>query len=142
MKINICKIIFILLVSLTVLSCQKESEPAPASLVGTWTYVTVTTLTTVKSTGVQTTKTDTYTPDGLKVTFGADGSESEVFKGTVNSTGTYTYIGTTLTRNSGPYSAGVGNVYTVTSLTSNALVFTVTDVNAYATYFRTFNLTR
>jgi hypothetical protein len=142
MKINLYKSLFFLLISLTALSCKKDSEPAPASLVGTWTYVTVTTRTTVKATGAQTTKTDTYTPNGLKVTFGADGLASEAFQGTVNSTGTYTYVGTTLTRNGGPYYSGLGNVYTVTSLTSNALVFTVTDVDSYATYFRTYNLTR
>ena len=144
MKNNLYKALFLLLISLTALSCKKDSEPAPASasIVGTWTYVTVTTVTTPKPSGTQTTKTQTYTPNGLKVTFNADGSASESFQGATPSPGTYTYIGTTLTRYGGPTSAAINNVYAVSTLTSNTLVFTTTDVDSDGSYFRTYSLTR
>jgi hypothetical protein len=140
MKQNLYKVLFLLALCLPLVCCKKNSEPAPASLVGTWTYVKVTDVATVKSTGATTTSTSTYTPNALKVTFKADGTCYETSNGKDLPASTYTYTGNALVKKGNI--AGFSDNYTVSSLTATSLVFSVTDEFYGATHFQTYTLSR
>jgi hypothetical protein len=140
MKQTFYKVPFLFVLCLSLLACKKDSEPAPSTLVGTWTYITVTDVMTVKTTGAKTTKTSTYTPNSLKTTFLADGTYFETSYGKDEPKSTYTYSGNSLIKQSKV--AGFSSNYTVTSLTDNSLVFNVTDEFSGVTHLQTYTLSR
>jgi hypothetical protein len=142
MKANLYKVLFLLLVGFLTLSCKKESEPALVSLVGTWTYGTSDTVTTYKNDGTTTTGNVTYPLALYTVTFEADGATVQKINKLVTSSGAYTYTGTVLTVTAGQTLPGANSIYTVSSLTSNALVLSETYTDSRVSFTTTHTLTR
>lgn len=122
---NLYRFLFLVLVSLAVISCKKK-EPKPLTIAGVWYYERVTTQATRESTGVVTTTTsdDTNAKD-FPFSFTGDGSAGDVLD-RQRKLGVYTCVGDTLTLYIGPYNRSANNVYKITLLTSDTLVYTST----------------
>jgi hypothetical protein len=136
------KQLLLILLPIAFVSCSKGgSDPAPVAttspLVGTWNQVRYTQAYT--PTGGATTTISQIVPQGQVVkSYSADGKYEVVLDGKPSGSGTYTYVGKTLSIQV----SGLAEVWEVTDITGNRMVQTTTYTTSNSTNVDSYTYTR